>query len=57
MARALSASSKMNDDSGMPRETLWQPVTRRWFFALFGTEKLELIAELLRPASVPIAKL
>ncbi|MHC4940306.1 MAG: hypothetical protein ACYTHK_15280 [Planctomycetota bacterium] len=24
------------DESGLPRQRLWQPVTARWFFAVFG---------------------
>ena len=26
----------MTDQSGLPRERLWQPVTARWFFVVFG---------------------
>ena len=26
----------MNNDSGLPRERLWQPVTGKWFGVIFG---------------------
>ncbi len=32
----MSASGSEVDDSGLPRNRLWQPATAKWFAAVFG---------------------
>ncbi|MEM6674385.1 MAG: hypothetical protein AAF726_16180 [Planctomycetota bacterium] len=45
----------MNDDSGLPKERLWQPVTGRWFFAVFGTSLVYAIVRYHLAGDVPWA--